>query len=86
MPHAGLGFSAETHRTALAAGASVFPRYSARVAKETLLVIILVLITAALVMLATLVPADLFGATKTSAACSTLDLWSLASPWCSTTI
>lgn len=86
MSRTHLGFSAETHPFALAGGGSIFPRSSARVAKETLLVIILVLFAAALMALATLVPADFFGATNPSAGCGTLDPWSLFSPWCAAVV
>jgi hypothetical protein len=86
MSHARLGVSADAHTSAFAAGATVFPHYSARLAKETLLVVILVLIAAALVTLATLVPAEFFGATDPTAACSTLNPKSLLSPWCSALI
>jgi len=86
MPHVRLEISAEVHRSALVAGASVFPHASARVAKESLLVILLVLTAAALVTLAMLLPAEFFGATNPSAGCATLDQWSLASPSCSAVI
>lgn len=86
MSHARIGLSTEIHRYAPASGGSVFPRYSALVAKETVAVVTLVLIVAALVMLATLLPADLFGATPSPAGCSRLDRWSLLSPWCSAVI
>jgi len=86
MPHARLEFSAEVRPSALVAGASVFPHASARIAKESLVVILLVLIVAALVTLAMILPAEFFGATNPTAGCATLDQWSLASPSCSAVI
>ena len=65
---------------------SVFPRYSAQVAKETLAVIGLVLAAVALVMLVTVVAPELFGRAASAVACSTLDLWSHLGPWCSALI
>ncbi len=65
---------------------SVFPRHSARVAKETVAVISLVLVAAALVTLATRLAPVLFGRPAGAVACSTLDLWSLMGPWCSALI
>jgi hypothetical protein len=74
------------HPLAPGSAASVFPRYSAQVAKETVAVISLVLVAAALVMLTALLAPDLFGRAAGSAACSTLDQWSLLGPWCSALI
>jgi len=69
-----------------ASSASVFPHYSARVFKEALAVISLVLIAVAFAMLGLLVAPELFGATPANAACTTLDQTSLLSPWCSALI
>lgn len=65
---------------------SIFPRYSARVFKETLAVVCLVLLAVALVMLGTLVAPELFGARPANAACTTLEHASLLGPWCSALI
>lgn len=86
MSQARLRFNVEIHPSALVAGASVFPHASARVAKETLLVVALVLAAAVLVTLATLLPAEFFGTTNPAAGCATLGQRSLASPWCSAVI
>ena len=69
-----------------APSSSIFPRYSARVFKETLAVVSLVLLAVALVMLSTLVAPELFGAPAGSAACTTLEHASLLGPWCSALI
>ena len=69
-----------------APAATVFPQYSARVFKEALAVISLVLLAVALVMLVTLVAPELFGARPANAACTTLDQGILLSPWCSALI
>ncbi len=86
MLHASPALSRVTHPFAQGAATSVFPRYSARVVKETVAVISLVLIAAALVMLVTLLAPELFGRAAGSVACSTLDQWSLLGPWCSALI
>jgi len=90
MSHARPGPGAEIHTFALASGvapgASVFPRYSARLARETLAVVILVLLGAALATLATLLPAEIFSARDPAAGCGTLEPWSLFSPWCAALI
>ena len=78
--------SSITHPFALASSTSVFPRHSARVVKETVAVISLVLIAAALAILATLLAPGVFDRPAGSVACSTLDLWSLLGPWCSALI
>ncbi len=78
--------SSITHPFAPAPATSVFPCYSARVVKETVAVISLVLIAAALAMLATLLAPGVFDRPAGSVACSTLDLWSLLGPWCSALI
>ena len=65
---------------------TVFPRYSARVFKEALAVISLVLLAVALAMLVTLVAPELFGAPRANAACTTLDQGILLSSWCSALI
>ena len=69
-----------------APAASIFPRYSARVFKETLAVVSLVLLAVAVVMLGTLVAPELFGARPANAACTTLEQASLLGPWCSAVI
>lgn len=74
------------HPFAPASAASVFPRYSAQVAKETVAVISLVLIAVALAMLATLLAPGLFDRPAGSVACSTLDQWNLLGSWCSALI
>ena len=75
-----------THPIAPGSAISVFPRYSAQVVKETVAVISLVLVGAALVMGATLLAPELFGRAAGSVACSTLDQWNLLGPWCSALI
>jgi hypothetical protein len=74
------------HPFAQGSAASVFPRYSAQVVKETVAVISLALVAAALVTATTLLAPDLFSRAASSVACSTLDLWSLLGPWCSALI
>lgn len=69
-----------------APAATVFPEYSARVFKETLAVVSLVLLAVAVAMMVTLVAPGLFGAGPGNAACSTLDQGILLSPWCSASI
>jgi hypothetical protein len=94
MSHARPGPGAEIRTFALASsaaigaapGVSVFPRYSARLARETLAVLVLVLLAAALATLATLLPGDIFAAPDPAAGCGTLDPWSLFSPWCAALI
>lgn len=78
------GASPAVPRAALAT--SIFPRYSARVFKETLAVVSLVLLAVALVMLGTLVAPELFGARPANAVCTTLEQASLLGPWCSALI
>ena len=72
----------------VAAGAplSVFPRASAQVAKETLAIIGLVLAAVVLGMLVVVVVPELFSRAAHAVACSTLERWSLFSPWCSALI
>ena len=65
---------------------SIFPRHSARVFKETLAVVCLVLAGAAFAMLALLLAPELLGARAPSAACSTLGPAGLLSSWCSALI
>ena len=69
-----------------APASTIFPRYSARVFKEAVAVVSLVLLTVAFAMLVALVAPELFGAAPANAACTTLDGGILLSPWCSAAI
>ena len=71
---------------AAAPPAGVFPCYSARVFKESLAVISLVLAASAVVMLVALLSSNSFGASAPPIACSRLDHLSLLGPWCSALI
>ncbi len=75
-----------THPFTQGSATCVFPRYSAQVVKETVAVISLVLVAAALVMLTTLLAPELYTRVVGSVACSTLDQGSLLGPWCSALI
>ena len=86
MVHGYLAYSSVTYPSAGASAPSIFPRYSARVVKEALAVICLVLVATALVMVAVhLTPAQ-FGGPPGSITCTTLNEGSLFSPWCSALI
>ena len=65
---------------------SVFPRYSAQVAKESVAVIASVLVTAAFATAAVLVAGEAFARPAERAACSTLEVWSQLGPWCAAAI
>ncbi len=75
--------SGVSHPLAPGAPISVFPRASARIAKESVAVIGLVLAGAVLAMLVTHLAPELFARSTGSPVCGVFDPWSLLSPWCS---
>ena len=65
---------------------SVFPVLSARVFKEALAVIGLMLLVAATSLLGAVLVQTMFGGSGANAACTILDSTSLLAPWCAALI